>query len=254
MDLKTLIREGRLEPALEQATAAVKAAPTDAPSRTALFELLCFAGDLERAEKQLQVLSSESIETAYGATLMNAHLKAERQRREVFGGKAQPDFLDEDAHWAKPRLDILAGNPSLGADELEKARATPRGRINGKDFRDLRDGDDLLAPLLELFVAGRYVWVAWTQIRSLTSEPPKSFRDTLWMPVKLTLSDGKLCEGSIPVLYFGSHEAADDNLRLGLATDWEDEGGLVRGKGRRLLYADGDEQEVLAMRELEIAD
>ena len=62
---------------------------------------------------------------------------------------------------------------------------------------------------------------------------------------------GQDCEGYVPVLYPGSHLAEDPQLRLGAATDWTEEGGLVRGLGRKVLYADGEELEILALRTLE---
>jgi protein involved in temperature-dependent protein secretion len=52
------------------------------------------------------------------------------------------------------------------------------------------------------------------------------------------------------VLYPGSHLSEDEQLKLGAATDWTEEGGLVRGLGRRVLYANGKEIEILALREL----
>ena len=50
-------KESRLTEAIAAATAAVKADPSDPASRILFCELLCFAGDLERADKQLDTLS-----------------------------------------------------------------------------------------------------------------------------------------------------------------------------------------------------
>ena len=58
----------------------------------------------------------------------------------------------------------------------------------------------------------------------------------------------------IPVLYAGSQDSADGQLQLGHATDWVEQNGLVRGVGRRSLYANGEEMEVLSLREITIGD
>jgi type VI secretion system protein ImpE len=44
-----LFREGRLEAAIAQQTEEVKNKPADVTARIFLFELLCFAGNYERA-------------------------------------------------------------------------------------------------------------------------------------------------------------------------------------------------------------
>jgi type VI secretion system protein ImpE len=250
VDVKTCVQEGRLTEAIEAATAAVKAAPTDASARSALFEVLCFLGDLDRAEKQLDVIASSSMEMAYGASVLKSVLDGERRRREVLAGKQLPEFLGDEGTWAKPVLDALVSGGS--AEELEKLRRAPAGTLNGRPFQDLRDGDDLLAPLLEVVVAGRYVWLEWGQIRSLRTEGPKNLRDLYGLPVSLSLATGQECEGYVPVLYPDSHLAEDEQLKLGAATDWTEKGGLVRGLGRRVLYANGEEIEILALRELAI--
>jgi len=248
-DLKSTLQAGDLPAALELAKNGVRTAPNDDKARIALFEVLCLAGDLDRAEKHLEVIAAKSMENAYSTTGLKVVLDAERQRRLVLGGKGQPDFFAANHDWAQPLLLALAGNPADGA-ALEEARPTPHGTLNGTAFQDLRDGDDLLAPLLEIHVAGRYVWLAWTQIRSVTTEAPRTLRDTCWLPAKVLLRAGNEFEGHIPVLYAGSHECTDDKLKLGHATDWEEVGGLVRGKGRRSLYANGEEYDLLAIREL----
>jgi type VI secretion system protein ImpE len=58
---KELLDAGKLAGAIEAATAEVKANPTDVPRRTTLFELLCFAGDWDRAEKQIDVIGQQSM-------------------------------------------------------------------------------------------------------------------------------------------------------------------------------------------------
>lgn len=250
VDLKACLSEGDIEGAISAANHAVKSAPTDANARLALFETLCFAGHLMRAKKQLDVLADESMERAYGATALLAMIEAEEMRREVMAGKMRPDFLGEDHAWADPVLRALV--EPADPETLEKQRAPVKGKIGDQTFSDLRDGDDLLAPVLEFSVAGRYVWLAWNQVKTLTSNEPKSLLDLCWMPVRLELHTGDACEGVVPVLYYDSYKSDDGALKLGHATDWVERDGLVRGVGRRMLYADGNEVDLLGVRSMEL--
>ena len=61
---KELFDQGQLGAAIDAVTAEVKSNPTDLQRRTFLFELLCFAGQWDRAEKQIDVLAQQSLESA----------------------------------------------------------------------------------------------------------------------------------------------------------------------------------------------
>ena len=65
--------------------------PSDAQRRTFLFELLCFAGNWDRADKQLEILAgsdpSGTKDRRLGALLYRAAIGAERTRQEMFGAK-----------------------------------------------------------------------------------------------------------------------------------------------------------------------
>ena len=57
MDALSLYRAGHLQEAIDALGDELKKQPLDTKRRTFLFELLCFAGEYERAEKHLDVLS-----------------------------------------------------------------------------------------------------------------------------------------------------------------------------------------------------
>ncbi len=57
-EAKTQLDAGNLEAAMEAALSVVKSNPTDSKARTFLFELACFTGNWERAEKQLDVIGT----------------------------------------------------------------------------------------------------------------------------------------------------------------------------------------------------
>jgi len=97
--------------------------PTDTRRRIFLFELLCFAGEYDRAEKQLDVLAQSGPEAATGALLYRAALAAERTLE--FNATAF-DFMNH-ANWNDP--DNVIGSvatPNLDAGKIIGSRG---GRV-----------------------------------------------------------------------------------------------------------------------------
>src|SRR5580704_7289160 len=86
-----LYREGKLREAIKALGDELRKSPLDARRRTFLFELLLFAGEFDRAEKQLEVLASTSAETAAGVLLYRSALHAERLRRDMFESRMTPE-------------------------------------------------------------------------------------------------------------------------------------------------------------------
>ena len=71
-------------------TAYLREHPSDKAQRTFLFELLCFAGEYARAERQLAALAGGSVESETGAIVYYAALHAEKTRHELFEKQAFP--------------------------------------------------------------------------------------------------------------------------------------------------------------------
>ena len=84
MNSQELFRAGQLADALKALSAEVRDNPTDARRRTFLFELLCFAGDYERADKQLECWVKRDRRVKLGVLLYRSALYAERQRQDLF--------------------------------------------------------------------------------------------------------------------------------------------------------------------------
>ena len=59
MTAKELLDAGKLSAAIEQLNKEVKARPADGRLRIFLFELVCFAGDYQRADRQLEVIGHQ---------------------------------------------------------------------------------------------------------------------------------------------------------------------------------------------------
>ncbi|MDE3188673.1 MAG: virulence protein SciE type [Acidobacteriota bacterium] len=228
MDALSLYRAGQLKPAIDALGDELKKQPLDAKRRTFLFELLCFAGEYDRAEKHLDILSDASSEAAAGAMLYRAALHAERERQDMF---------------ARDALPLGTGRP-----------ASP-GELNGTGFSELGDADPRIGANLETFIAGSYTWVPFAYIESIETEPPKRLRDLLWMPAILrTTSDFRLQdlgEVLIPVIAPLSWKNADDEVRLGRSTVWEED--TKHGQipfGQKLLLLGEEEESFLQMRKL----
>src|SRR5262249_46344026 len=128
-----------------------------------------------------------------------------------------------------------------------------KGWLNGKPFTSLRDCDDLFGPVLEIMGHGSYFWVPLEQIDTLSLTAPRFPRDLLWLPGHLEMRDGPRGDVFLPTVYPGSHEHADNQIKLGRATNWKsEESGPVLGVGARTFLLDDDALSLLEWRQLEI--
>lgn len=257
MTASDLFRAGKLGDAIDAQVAAVKAHPGDAGMRTFLFELLLFAGDLDRAAKHLDALRTDTPELVAAAEAYRGILSAEKVRRAVLaGGDGRPAFFGEVPEHAKLRAETLQNpaDPGLVAELAAADAAAPDlvGTYNGETFEGLRDADDLFGTVLEVFSQGQYFWVPFEQIASLTSNPPKFPRDTLYLPARLTLSDDSSGEVFVPTVYPGSFENGDDAIRLGRSTDWDGPTGAIRGRGHRVILIGDADAGLVEVRELKV--
>lgn len=226
---KDLFAAGKVTEAITALGAWLRDHPDDVPQRTFLFELLCFAGQYDRAEKQLSVLSQGSKDTQLGATLYYAALHAERNRNELF------------------RTETF---PKTAAPE------TISGTVNGKPFKSFRDADPDIGARLEVYAAGAYLWIPFRHIVSISMGPPKRLRDMLWADA--TVMTGPEFKGTdlgqviIPAIYPFSWKDPDESVWLGRSTVWNaDAGGREYPSGQKVFLVDGEEFPLLDLRELE---
>src|SRR5271154_6776543 len=200
MNAQELYRAGRLTDALKALSAEVRDNPTDARRRTFLFELLCFAGEYARADKQLEVLSQAGPNSEIGVMVYRSALFAERQRQDLFARGEFPQPADT-------------------------PQAPRSGVINGKPFKSFSDADPRIGSRLELFAAGNYLLLPFEHVASIHIMPPKRLRDLLWTPAAVRTTPSfkgtELGEVMLPVLSPFAWKHADDNVRLGRSTVWE---------------------------------
>lgn len=243
MTASELFQAGRLQEAIAAQTAAVKSGPTDQSARFFLFELLLFAGELDRARKQLDVLRYDDPRHAAAVAQYRFALDAEVKRRAVFAGSGQPAWLTAVPDHVRQRLEAL---PYLARGETAEARrrldeanaAVPAltGTLDGQPFEGLYDADERFATVLEVFgTGGAYAWVPLEQLTSVTTKPPASPRDIVLRPAHLVTTDGVEGDVLIPGLYPDTHANPDELVNLGRVTEWVGAAsGVARGVGCKL--------------------
>jgi type VI secretion system protein ImpE len=256
MNVSELYKAGALREAIEAQVREVKSTPIDPSKRLFLFELLAFAGDLERARRQIEAVSYRDADLDAAVAVYGKLLDAELARRDVFARGVPPGFFGEPAEHLRLRLEAVnrlrEGQATEAAEALGRANeATPAvvGRLNGEPFQSFRDADDLFAGVLEVMAHGRYFWVGLEQVRLVTINPPRFPRDLLFVPAHLELEEEQ-GDIFIPALYPGSHEHPDDQVKLGRMTDWKElDGGAMLGVGLHTFLRDDDAIGVLEWRE-----
>jgi type VI secretion system protein ImpE len=228
MDAKELFQAGEIEEAVKFLGAELRNDPTDVRRRTFLFELLCFMGELDRAEKQLDILSDISKEAGMGTLIYRSAIQAERMRREMFEKKTF-------AQTAAP--------------------AVTQTILNGTACGAIEDADPRIGARLEVFAAGSYVWLPFAHIASIRMEAPKRLRDLIWIPA--ILKTGPQCGGfdlgevMIPALTPLAFRNPDNSVRLGRQTVWEEMEDFMVPAGQKVLLIDGEEFPILEVRTLE---
>ena len=258
MDANQLYKAGKLAEAIDAQIAVVKANPIEPGKRLFLFELLCFAGELDRAQKQIEAIPHDEPEIGLALMDYRKLLDAERARRQVFAGKAQPEFLAPAPEHVQQRLLGLLkssqGAAAEAATAIHEANAqipVLQGSLNDQPFTALRDGDDALGTVLEVFANGKYCWLPFEQLTLLTMNAPRFPRDLLWIPVQLEMRDGETGNAFLPTLYVDSNLESDPQLKLGRMTDWRGDA-VVRGLGLKTFFVGPEESSILDWRKLEL--
>lgn len=240
---------GDLAGAVAEAVEEVKRNPTDPDRRGLLCEFLAFAGELDRADAQLDALSHQSPEIALGVSLLRQLVRAETARRQFFAEGRLPEFLDPPPEHVRLALeasiDVREGRPAEAAERLTRAeelRPRTPGVADGQAFDDLRDLDDQTAGVFEVLTSnGKYYWVPIDRVDLLEFRTPERPRDLLWRRARLVVRDGPDGEVYLPTIYAATRVEGDDPLKLGRATDWRGgDASPVRGLGQRTLLV-GDE-------------
>ncbi len=228
MNAQQLYEAGRLEEAVTELGSTLRGDPANVRARTFLFELLCFAGEYDRASKQLDIIADSSQEAGMGALLYRSALHAERTRQDMF------------------KNGLVSGATS--SSELS-------GTLNGQRFSSISDADVRLGARLEVFAAGQYTLIPFASLAEVHVEPPKRLRDLLWASARVKagpkFSDFEFGEVLVPAVAPLAWRHADAEVRLGRAIAWEaDSNGAEIPLGPKMLLVDDELIPILEVREL----
>jgi len=250
-----LFHEARLTEALAAQRAVVAARPDDAGERLLLCELLAFIGDRSAVRRQLDAVPVVPADVGeYVAEWQNL-LAADDARHHG----ERPTFLIDPPPHVRARLRALdclrsdRGDEALDLlDEGDDAALWVEGHIDGRPFGGWRDADDLLGPVLELFHADRYVWVAIDQVRKLRLDEGDELRDRLYRPATIWLTDESQWEVVLPGLYVDTATHPEDGIRIGAGVDWVDRDGVMRAFGSRTFLFGEEELTLGEFRQVEV--
>ena len=229
MNANQLYQAGRVEEAIQALGSALRADPSDVRARTFLFELLCFAGQYDRAAKQLEIIADSGKEAGLGAMLYRSALHGERTRQDLF--------------------------LTVGRVEGKLPSTAVAGTLNGQPFSFLSDADPRIGARLEVIAAGQYTWVPFEHLAEVRVEQPKRLRDLLWAPARVKAGPGfrdfEFGEVLVPAVAPLSWQHSDWPVRLGQEVEWQTLGdGADIPLGPKLLQVDDELVPILDVREL----
>ncbi len=220
--------------------------PGASEPRWQLFRCLCVIGDWPRALKQLQVTAQFEPDFVLTAHVYRDLIRAEVFRQYVFEGKREPGFLLPAPPWLgrlHAALALAAVGDTAGADRtrhlaLAEVPDAP-GQHDDIRFAWITDSDTRLGPVCEIVTGGRYAWLPFAQMQKLELGKPTALLDLLWRPATVTLADGVISRGFVPVRYAGS-ELGSDAVRLARETTWKEMGETgVIALGQRTWMTEG---------------
>ncbi|HXH04689.1 MAG TPA: type VI secretion system accessory protein TagJ [Candidatus Competibacteraceae bacterium] len=256
-----LYAAGRLHEAIALLGEELRQHPGDSERRGLLAELLCFAGEWERADKQLEVISHQEPQLAVGLAQFRQVLRAAQARAQFYSEGRLPEFLEPpDALlqlYLRASIALREGHVDEAEALLTQAESQRRplcGACNGRLFDELRDLDDLTACMLEVLSSnGKYYWIPYARVERIEFHPPRRPRDLLWRPAHITVHDGPDGEVFLPAIYAPPADA-DEATLLGRVSDWYGApDGPVRGRGQRTLLVGEEAVPLLEIETLVIA-
>jgi type VI secretion system protein ImpE len=238
----------------------IRAKPANAKLRIFLFQLLCVLGQWERALNQLKVASGLDATALAMAQTYGEAVRCEAIRRDVFAGKKSPMVFGEPEQWLALLIEslLLAGRGEAERSEQLRLKAfeeapASAGEINGEPFEWIADADSRLGPVLEAVINGRYYWLPFARLSSVTIEEPEDLRDMVWMPAQLQFANGGESVALIPTRYPGSETAGDGLILLARKTVWEEVApDSHHGLGQRIIATDVSELPLMDLRALVI--
>lgn len=257
-DPKDFLKNNDLEGALASIQDTIRKDPSEAKHRIFLFQLLSVLGDWKRAIAQLKLSAELDPLALMMAQTYREGIICEIYREKVFLGEKTPLFFGKPEEWTALIFEALKALSAGNYSEAEKLRNSAfdmapsiSGELNGEPFEWIADADMRLGPILEAIVDGKYYWMPFNVIKSLTVEEPVDLRDSVWMPAGIKLLNGGDIVALIPTRYAGTLSTNENKLKLSRETNWEDIGnGTYIGTGQRIFATDTGDVSLMDLRTL----
>lgn len=258
MEIQELMQAGKLAEARERLVAAVKASPADSASRTLLFQVLCYCGEWDKADRHLEAIAAQDSSRGAGALEYRNIVHAEMERCAVFDNKKNasfisdpPEYLDIFLQFRKKLNEKKENEARELLAQLDSLRPAVSGTVNDTSFVGFSDTDTTLFPFLEVVVHERYLWIPFESIRELLISRPTSFLDLLWIAGRVTTWEGLTMNCYLPVLYPNSFLHEDERIQMGRMTDWQPLAGLyARGVGQHVFEIGGKDMAILEIHDI----
>ncbi len=242
-----LFKKNELDAALQEVQAVIKNDPTDQAYRLTYAEILCIQGDLEKADKQLEVVVKQAPKNVMELLNWRQLIRAEQKRQDWFQQGAVPTFLEKNE-----RLEtLLRVGVELRSNNIEEAEKLIASLEEGRPTVDvvygdnqqateLRDLDDTCSDFVEVLTSkGDYYWITFDQLLSIEFEEPQRFLDTIWRRATIHTTTGIDGVVFIPAIYANSESVSE---KMGTTTDWTAlSENLYCGKGQKIwLFGEQD--------------
>ncbi|VAW45393.1 Protein of avirulence locus ImpE [hydrothermal vent metagenome] len=245
LSAKDCYLEGNLTAAISAISEEISNEPNNANKRAFLVELLCFNGDFDRADKQLNALVILDPSVALSVGTWRQLIRAAQTRYDVYESGAIPEVIEAPTPRIQDSLALLLALRENRTDDCAKliskidSKPNHEYSINNQLVNGLRDLDDINAGIFEVMASnGKYFWVDFSQVIELHFSPPERPLDLLWRKATISLINGTEGEVFIPSIYHGSKN--DDAMKLGKKTDWVEHNSVINGQGLRTWLV-GDE-------------
>jgi type VI secretion system protein ImpE len=258
MSEKKMLFSGTISGSLESLKQEIRKDPAKPELRTYLFQLLCIAGDYERAMTQLNIAADMDDMNKLMAGVCRPLLNCEALREEIFNGRHSPLIFGEPEAWIGQMIQALTldGKKEHKAAKQMRQKALElaepvAGTINQEPFEWIADADSRLGPILEIIVEGKFYFTALSNIKKLEIAPPCDLRDVLWLPVSVVWKNDGQSVGFIPARYQGSVESKENAVLLGRKTIWNEVyKDVFWGLGQRMLATEKQDYPIMDVREV----
>ncbi|WP_028865921.1 type VI secretion system accessory protein TagJ [Psychromonas aquimarina] len=242
--IQEMLQLGQLTEAVKWLENELKDDPMNVDFRSSLIELLCVKGELERADKQLNIMVQKHPDFLVGATNLRQLIRADQARKDFAAGISVPELFNgtNEHSEALMKLNIELHNGDhdsirAGAENLEKVRPAAAMKLDNSPVQELRDLDDTLGGFVEIFgTDGKYYLAELSEIEFISFKPAVSIIEKVWRRVDLSIKNGPSGEAHMPIVYVQSETDAE---KLGRETDWKEVStDVMVGTGQKMWFVD----------------